>query len=535
MIKENSQEKRGETAGKGIIHGISAIYLFMVACMVPLYMYDGYYGLSSGKFILYRNIGFLFLPILLFLIIGKGIRGIKQEERLGKSGIGRNKFLLLPEICLLLYGLCNILSFLLSPYKREGMFGAGGWYMGLFSQLSFLILYFYYAYVWEAEKEVVAVILTVCGFICVLAVLNRFGIWPVAFRGRTENTLSTIGNTNWLCGYLSVMMPAGMVLFWGSLRSGCRKQAGKQRGKIAAGLFTAAAFLCAAIQGSDSGLLVTGTVLSFLFLISCRDTEDMDAFWDVFLTAAGAWLIGALFRDCFPQRILYDSRSLSLIHMTIMVPVFLAALVCRGLWRLWSSKAEPEKCLRLLARMKKGFLILGVILLLAAVLFTAAGLWGSDELKSHFPYLPVFDEQWGNGRGGIWKECMDIWLSESTVRKLFGVGPDCLSVFLYTEQGNNPLLSTAYREAVLTNCHNEWMTILLNTGLAGLFTYVGFLAGMARRLLKKGNLSSWIGAAVLVTYTIHNMVSFQQITSTPLLFLILGLAWNGSCADKSSE
>ena len=92
---------------------------------------------------------------------------------------------------------------------------------------------------------------------------------------------------------------------------------------------------------------------------SCRDTEDMDAFWDVFLTAAGAWLIGALFRDCFPQRILYDSRSLSLIHMTIMVPVFLAALVCRGLWRLWSSKAEPEKCLRLLARMKKGFLILG--------------------------------------------------------------------------------------------------------------------------------------------------------------------------------
>ena len=33
----------------------------------------------------------------------------------------------------------------------------------------------------------------------------------------------------------------------------------------------------------------------------------------------------------------------------------------------------------------------------------------------------------------------------------------------------------------------------------------------------------------------HNMVSFQQITSTPLLFLILGLAWNGSCADKSSE
>ncbi len=39
--REQSGKKRGETAGKGkIIHGISAIYLFMVACMVPLYMYD---------------------------------------------------------------------------------------------------------------------------------------------------------------------------------------------------------------------------------------------------------------------------------------------------------------------------------------------------------------------------------------------------------------------------------------------------------------------------------------------------------------
>lgn len=531
MIKENSQEKSDDTAGKAIIHGISAIYLFMVACMVPLYMYDGYYGLSSGKFILYRNIGFLFLPILLFLIIGKGIKGAKQEERPGKSGIGRSKFLLLAEIFLLLYGLCNILSFLLSPYKREGLFGAEGWYMGLFSQLSFLILYFYYAYVWEAEKEVVAVIQTVCVCICVLAVLNRFGIWPVAFRGRTENTLSTIGNTNWLCGYLSVMLPAGTVLFWGSLYSGGRKQAEK----IAAGLFTAAAFLCAAIQGSDSGLLVMGTVLSFLFLISCRDTEYMDAFWDVFLTAAGAWLIGALFRDCFPHRILYDSRSLSLIHMTIMAPVFLAALVCRGLWKLWSGKAEPETCLRLLVCMRKGFLVLLAFLLLAAVLFMAAGLWGSDEWKSYLPFLQVFDEQWGNGRGGIWKECMGIWLRESPARKLFGVGPDCLRAFLYTEQGSNLLIRTAYREAVLTNCHNEWMTVLMNTGLAGLFSYVGFLASMARRFLKKKNLSALIGAAVLFTYTIHNMVSFQQITSTPLLFLILGLSRNGAGADESSE
>ena len=57
--------------------------------------------------------------------------------------------------------------------------------MGLFSQMSFLALYFYYAYVWKAEKEAVGVILGVSGGICLLAVLNRFafGRW-ISGEGR---------------------------------------------------------------------------------------------------------------------------------------------------------------------------------------------------------------------------------------------------------------------------------------------------------------------------------------------------------------
>ena len=129
MIKENSQEKRGETAGKGIIHGISAIYLFMVACMVPLYMYDGYYGLSSGKFILYRNIGFLFLPILLFLIIGKGIRGSSRrkgwENRVSE---GINSYCFRKFVCFcMVYAIFCPFCFLPIKEKECSEQGAGIW------------------------------------------------------------------------------------------------------------------------------------------------------------------------------------------------------------------------------------------------------------------------------------------------------------------------------------------------------------------------------------------------------------------------
>ena len=115
--------------------------------------------------------------------------------------------------------------------------------MGLFSQMSFLALYFYYAYVWKAEKEAVGVILGVSGGICLLAVLNRFGFWPVDFRGRSDTTLSTIGNVNWLCGYLSVLLPVGTAVFWGSRREGqnggkcregrkCRRERGLSRRRL---------------------------------------------------------------------------------------------------------------------------------------------------------------------------------------------------------------------------------------------------------------------------------------------------------------
>ena len=123
--------------------------------------------------------------------------------------------------------------------------------MGLFSQMSFLALYFYYAYVWKAEKEAVGVILGVSGGICLLAGAetgSAFGRWISG--GRSDTTLSTIGNVNWLCGYLSVLLPVGTAVFWGSRREGqnggkCREgRKGRKWLQAGAGAFTAGRLFC---------------------------------------------------------------------------------------------------------------------------------------------------------------------------------------------------------------------------------------------------------------------------------------------------
>lgn len=554
------RKKAGGLCGK-VVQAAATVYLLVVTCMVPLYMHDGYYGLGTVKFQLYRNVSFLALPGMVILAGVKaagsfrgGRRSLMGREKGGNGALPGIRLkgtagTWLPELFLLAYGAAVMLSFCLSSYKKEGLFGAEGWYMGLFSQMSFLALYFYYAYAWKAEKEAVGVILGVSCGICLLAALNRFGIWPVDFRGRSETTLSTIGNVNWLCGYLSVLLPVGTAVFWGSRRE--RQKDGKRRegqkgvirgglqkgGKwlqAGAGIFTAVAFLCTAVQGSDSGFLIIGTSLWVLFLISCRDGAGMAAFWDVLLTASGAVFAGLLGLRVFwgnaeagsgiPGIVLYGAGA-----------VTAAAFAGRLCWKKYSRTSDAGSQGRKLFMMRTA----GVLLLAGAAAICAgllaAGTLGGAEGKEILPPVFIFNEEWGNGRGGIWKACLEIWREQGITRKLFGVGPDCLKVFLYAEQGSRPILAQTYAESVLTNCHNEWMTLLLNTGLAGLIAYVGFLAGMAVRFLRKGGTAGAAGALAVITYTVHNMVSFQQITSTPLLFLAMGLAWNSGCIMRENR
>ncbi|MFR9234803.1 MAG: hypothetical protein ACLVLH_18160 [Eisenbergiella massiliensis] len=59
----------------------ATVYLLVAACMVPLYMHDGYYGLGTAKFQLYRNVGFMALPLMVIFAAAKAAGGCKGGRR----------------------------------------------------------------------------------------------------------------------------------------------------------------------------------------------------------------------------------------------------------------------------------------------------------------------------------------------------------------------------------------------------------------------------------------------------------------------
>jgi O-antigen ligase len=123
------------------------------------------------------------------------------------------------------------------------------------------------------------------------------------------------------------------------------------------------------------------------------------------------------------------------------------------------------------------------------------------------------------------------------LHKAVGVGPDCFADYVYAVPQLAERLLVQFENQKLTCAHNEWLTILVNTGAFGLLCYVGLLASAAVRCLKKAGEQTVIDgqtgdntqlllyacAIGLLAYTAHNMVSFQQILNTPYFFIVLGM------------
>ena len=137
----------------------------------------------------------------------------------------------------------------------------------------------------------------------------------------------------------------------------------------------------------------------------------------------------------------------------------------------------------------------------------------------------LFREDWGNGRGTAWNCSIEAYQELDMLHKMFGVGPDCFAAYIYQQPSLAARLVRRFGTERLTNAHNEGLSILLNTGAFGLLFYMGFVISALVRYSKKAGKQPllYVCAVSLLAYTAHNMVSFQQVLSTPYLFILLGM------------
>lgn len=515
------------------------LYIVALLALLPLYTKGTYYLIGDDKYQLFYNVSIiclgLWLAMEILTILSKFLRKQFGGKRDGQ-GIGRkparrreeggfSQKLSLVDICMFFYGACVLLSALHSAYEKTPWVGYQDWHMGAISQILFIGIYFFVSRNYNGSPYPLYLGEAALFLVMSLGLAQRLG-WDLLglmapFSEKDweySHMLSTVGNINWLCGYLAVIIAFPLSGYLNG-KPLAKDSAGQRREPVSGvrkykhGLlfFTTSLGLALFIlQGSDIGIVLAVAGIGICLIAGYFPLYRHHArcFFErgillaavvLFEISVMSWLVGI-------RKTLAAMPSDSPLQAVLNYPVrwLAAALIFGALYLL--LRRMPNKAHRA-ARI--------TILLLGAATMAASGAWYlSRQPAGGF---------WGSGRGGLWAAAWKGFTEAGWLQKLIGAGPDCFAEYLYQLLPASAIYSTEgqWQNAVFANAHNEWLNHLVNFGILGTVAYAGIFVSALKRY--QGML---LGIFVIALYGIASLTGFQQVLNTPLLFLVLGLCEN---------
>ena len=562
-------------------------YLFCMLGIFPLFYREQYYKIGDAKFGFFWKVSLVFIVTSFVLFVIKKLlqkmdrqknmisgRSKKSEKELQQN---RNVFFdFLEELStldylVLVYGICVCLSFAFSDYKEYAWKGAAGWEMGFCSQLIFVATYFILSKKNEwlasigsrgSKKEygyfastILGIHLLASSLVFMFGILHRFDMDPLGmYLGLELNQkiefLSTIGQATWFSSYVCTTFAIGVALFYISEKIWIR---------VVSGVYTVLSFGILVTQNSDSAFIAIAGILLLLGYFSLSKIETWIRFlqivslmWGIF---AAVGLLQRLFVDwAIPLDTLsvFFSQSIftwGMLLLSLLLYLFYEKNVKKEQNEKLSYRKKKEKidaidkeerCKRIMQITKKfyqGILIALVIGISATIIFiylnTKGYLLSWFGYQNSHSYL-LFDYHWGSNRGSTWMITWQAFLQMPFYQKLFGVGPDSLSEYLYSVPDISDLLRSLWGNMRLTNAHNEYLNSLMCYGIVGLVSWCGVLFGGISYFHKKAKENPFmIGFALCIMgYACHNIFCYQQVCCTPFLFILLGI---GESLTKSEN
>lgn len=532
MYKTDESREVHTNSGPGwckeIGQRIMMAYFLVITVIYPFYAPGGYLRIGEVKFAFFRNVTLVTLAVMILAVTVSFL----QKRSVGKIA-EQYRHMSVPDWFAYGYLITIMLSYLCSAYKEDALWGADGWHMGAITQMIFILLYFFISRFFPWNSKCLAVWLTAAGVVFLLGILNRYSVYPIVMEGQMETFISTLGNINWFCGYWSVTAPMGIALYWCSEHRPAR---------AAAGVFSVIAILAGITQGSSSAHLVYLAVYGVLLICSVQSNRKFYRFLELCMIFAVSCQIGRLMRYIPGLRYNYGNNSYPtgswitdlLLDSNTMLWLLAGAALCYGILKI----SEKRRGFRIEEHeYLKTVISTGLVLIMAGLsvlLLFHGGMLSHNNGTGAETYGGsgiIFQEDWGNGRGTAWNCGIGAYRSMDAVHKIVGIGPDCFADYVYEIPELAEMLIDQFGNQRLTNAHNEWLTILVNTGWLGLFCYAGIFTASVIRYWKRAEEQPLLYVCLLslIAYMVHNMVSFQQILNTPYIFMALGM---GECLAR---
>ncbi|MGN0279327.1 MAG: O-antigen ligase family protein [Lachnospiraceae bacterium] len=489
-----------------------AVVMIVVCLVVPLYAKEGYQQIGNAKFTAYKYILIVGFTILLVMAAIYFLFRIREKLKWSVS---------VTDMLVLAYLVFCGISVISGGFYEDALWGCNGWNMGLMSQLSFVLMYLFLSRFGRYYRFIVTVMCSVAAVVFFIGILHRMMLDPIGFYDGLENYqkaqfLSTLGQATWYASFQVVVLPVGIAFFLYAENKVCR---------VLSGIYVWIGFCSLVTQNSDSAYFaLTGFMLVF-FWLSVEKRESFCRFlWVCTLFFVAGKLMYYLLKIHPNPDLEYDViTNFILCSPCTWILLVIFAVACVTMY-FREQKPYPVE---MMMRLRKGVLItVGILFvgIVSCIVLQAKGLlpeWMSTGLE-RLSYLN-WNDSWGNGRGRIWSFAVRMYGQESLLHKLFGIGPDCFNSYVTAYHSEEAQL--LWGEKLLTNAHNEWLNILINTGLFGVAAYMGIFVSAACRFIKRasGNPMLAGATAAIVSYMAYNFFCYQQVLCTPFIFILIGI------------
>lgn len=499
-------------------------YILLILVVMPLYHQEGYTHIGTDKARFFADVSTgtakIVLPLLALSLFLSAKKAWHKRGNASRLWIYLKENLSATDVFALAYGASLLISYLFSRYKGDARWGVAGWYMGLYPQLILVGIYFSISRAWKPRKWIFHALFPVSAVVFLLEYLNRFDIYPIDMGSYGPSFISTIGNINWYCGYQVSVFFAGMILLWQGV-------AYRMWQRLLLMAYVLLGFASLVTQGSSSGMFAMAAVTLVMFCMSVSDSGRMYRFWQEMVLFGGACLLTFGIQVFTGRNINYKDDFLLFLStkeaVVFLFAVSMSMLAVAAVDR--KRRSHLEGFWRTLKRVFVGGTVILILGYSAALIVNTLHPGSIGALSENPAFL--FSNAWASNRGATWKAAMLCFLEQDFLHKLTGVGPDAMKAYIYN--GGSPklleIVETTFGTTRLTNAHNEWLTALVDTGVLGLVSYVGWMASGMVRFLKErdSNLISRACGFCLFGFTANNIFSFQQSMSVATVFVIFGM------------
>ena len=490
--------------------------------ILPLYLKNGYELVATNKYLCFATISRISAIVLgTFVVLYFATWGMYKEE------LAVYKPLAKIDISVLAFIVIAFVSYTISSHRVEGekedfwffegaFYGTSGWYMGFMTYLILAALYFVISRFLRYSDKIWIPALATATFVFVLGVINGYGAYPMEMELQRSGLVSTIGNINWYAGFQSVLLP----LFYGFYLTA------KKGFKFLFAVLILIGDTALLVNGSD-GIVFGFLIMSLFYLIySIKSEKKLTQFLETTTLFLFSGMVVRILDAIFPGQ-KASASDFANIFTKGPAPIVLLIVFCGFIFffrhRAIKDKQYSDKTGLLIRRVLIIVSLCGAALLVILIAVNTKT-DGALPLIGDSPAF-IFSDDWGSDRGATWTIGLKTFVDLPFISKLFGAGPDCFYFALKDDAEAFQMSTDIFGSSRLTNAHCEIITLLVNVGILGTFSFLAICYFGIREFLKRADRNPFMLAFSLsiVLYLANNIFSFEQLLNTPFLFLVIAI------------